>query len=258
MKNGEVVLVSYIKNIIKVFCVALSLIVLGVSVYFILDSYKSGADIYSYPNLRNFDVLTPGFALCYAIFVLAIVVLIFACLTKSNAAFITEFVLFMVLCVVFLFATFLLSPFLNFESYTEDIDNYLQTDSSTLNEELSGFFPDKETVARYDDNNVKLEYEYWFYYIPFANAVSNEHRTTLKMDFSSNPELFEEHKNSVIPENEHEVVTDGEVTTIVIKDEELIVQDDDKVTYLYNIVIDSETLTVTYFAKKQVDVILDD
>lgn len=247
-----------IKNVIKAFCVVLSLIVLGMSVYFILDSYKSGADIYLYPNLRNFDVLTPGFVLCYAIFVLAIVIMIFACRAKSNFAFVTEVFLFFVLCVVFLFATFLLSPFLNFESYTKDIDNYLQTDSSTLNEELSDFFPDKETVARYDDNNVKLEYEYWFYYIPFANAVSNEHRTTLKMDFSSNPELFEEHKNSVIPENEYEVVTDGEVTTIVIKDEEMIVQGIDKVTYLYNIVIDSESLTVTYFAKKQVDVIIDD
>ena len=221
---------------------------------------KASIDLYLYPNIL--DIKDFCIILLTAIIGLLLFTVTYAIVVLAKPAwtiFLKE-ILFLICGVIFYATALGMALFLGFrmESYTEDIDNYLQTDSSTLNEELSGFFPDKETVARYDDNNVKLEYEYWFYYIPFANAVSNEHRTTLKMDFSSNPELFEEHKQAVISESEYEVVTDGEVTTIVIKDEELIVQDDDKVTYLYNIVIDSESLTVTYFAKKQVDVIIDD
>lgn len=221
---------------------------------------KAIVDLYLYPNIadiKGFCIILLPAIIGLLLFTVTYVIVVLA--KPAWTIFLKE-ILFLICGVIFyatiLFTVLFLDSCVN--SYTKDIDNYLQTDSSTLNEELSGFFPDKETVARYDDNNVKLEYEYWFYYIPFANAVSNEHRTTLKMDFSSNPELFEEHKNSVIPENEYEVVTDGEVTTIVIKDEELIVQSIDKVTYLYNIVIDSESLTVTYFAKKQVDVIIDD
>ena len=221
---------------------------------------KAIVDLYLYPNIadiKGFCIILLTAIIGLLLFTVSYVIVVLA--KPAWTIFLKE-ILFLICGVIFyatiLFTVLFLDSCVN--RYTKDIDNYLQTDSSTLNEELSGFFPDKETVARYDDNNVKLEYEYWFYYIPFANAVPDEHRTTLKMDFSSNPELFEDHKQDVISESEYEVATDGEVTTIVIKDEELIVQGIDKVTYLYNIVIDSESLTVTYFAKKQVDVIIDD
>ena len=135
-----------------------------------------------------------------------------------------------------------------YESYTEDMDNYLQTDNYELNEELPKFFPDEETIDQYAENDVKLDYEYLLFTVMFAERY--EYSIMLEMDFSENAPLFEEYTSSIVSESEYEVITDGEVTTIVIKDEEDVITNE-RVEILYTIVIDSELLTVTYSAKQE-------
>ena len=238
---------SFIKRYTKIFCLILLPIVIGLSIYFLVDGYNIGSRQYLYPHLRNSASAIKSLVFLYLLLILAVVFLVLAFFAKRKIISVVGFILHIILCASFLFGAFLNPMFFDFESRTEDLNNYLQTDSNKLNEELPKFFPSKEIIEQCADSGVVTTYEYWLHY-PLYSEYS-EYSTVLKMDYTKNPALFENHVNSIISKSEYEVSTNGDITTIIIKNkDELIASEQENI--LYKITIDSKTLDITYSAQK--------
>lgn len=239
-----------VNKILKVICSAVLFGTAGYGIAFITWCYRIHTMNILYPRLMNPSYITKYYLVVGILLLVAFVAWLFIVFSKGNRIWLQLIAVIVTVACCFIWwkAVSICAIFSCYESYTEDIDNYLQTDYYGLDEELSKFFPPKETIDQYADNNVNLDYEYLHFTVMFDER--HEYSTVLEMDFSENAPLFEEYTNSIVSESEYEIITDGETTTIVVKDEEDIIVSE-RVGILYTIVIDSELLTVTYSAKQE-------
>lgn len=240
--NGQKQLTKILLNIFSIVAI---LIFYAVNIIIICDGYKAGRLSYLYPRLTNLNECIVSIIVGTVITLFIILLLLFR--TKTIKTRIAKVIVLCLCCILLLFNSIWLSVLFNFDSHTENIDDYMLLDSVDYPIcETKSFFPEKERIIELEKNEVDVEYNYKFQYPLLFECMIYD--IELIADFQNNKnafdDLLEEELSksffSTTVENDKEIV-------IVYLDENKKINGED-VVITHKIVVDKQNNTFHYLA----------
>ena len=220
---------------IVVFSVALTL-----SAVAICDGYKTNSLNYLFPRVANFRELIPS--IVFGVMLVIVIVSSFFWKSKTKKSDIIKMITVLLLCLLLLIVSIWISIWIDFDSYTESLDDYMEFDTEDfpLNE-LKNYFPNKEKILAYQENGFDVEYTYKFKY-PFL-AECMEYDIKLSIAFLEQS-AFVEHTEELLKNGGSIFETDKKLV-IVYRDETLKINGE-SACVLHKVSVDKESKVVVF------------
>ena len=242
LANGQK---QWTKILLNIFSIVAIFIFYAVNIIIICNGYKAARLNYLYPRLTNFNGCIANIIIAAVVTLFVVLLLLFK--TKTMKACITKIIVLCLSCILLLLNSIWLSVWFNFDSYTENIDDYMHLDSVDYPIcETKSFFPEKERIIELGQNGVDIEYKYKLQYPLLFECMIYD--IELIVDFQNNKEAFDDLLEEELSKSSFSttVENDNEIVIVYLDGNEKINGEDVVITH--KIVVYKQNNTFRYLA----------
>ena len=240
-----------IKKNLRIWIFALSLLgIIALTLCVAVKFYSGNVMSYLYPRIVNFGAVILCSAVALILTVAQILLLAFIIWRKKRLIVkVISIVLLLLLTTLQLYSVAIsaISPY--YDSYTENIDDYLIFDSAIVDiESVKDDFPEKSEIAYLQSSGVSVDYSYQFQHPILAGA--EEYHISLQICFGEKDSAFDDYVSNILLN--YEIAIKDSKADIILK-EESIIKNEEHLTVCHGIRIDESTASVYYYATCDID-----